>query len=90
MSEVTVALAQRSRWQAFTSDSSNRFGLMMFEDAPTPEERSNLDFLVGRQSLAGRADSSNANVIKNPSPMAGVIERNPAKRESPDKNTSDG
>lgn len=84
MCKVTVAFAQRSRWQVFALESSKRDDLAMFELRRIAMGRSNSNVAFGRQSFLGRGDSSNAAVINNPTSMAGVVERNPAMCESPD------
>ena len=90
MSKVTVALAQRSRWQmagvrARLVDSQ----LLWPDDVRRRNQirkvRSNRNLVFGRQSLPGRGDSSNAVVINNPSPAVGVVvEKSSATREFQD------
>jgi hypothetical protein len=79
MSKVTVALAQRSRWQAFALDSLSLWPDDVRSRSQIRKARSN------RNLVPGRGDSSNAVVINNPSPAVGVVvEKSSATREFQD------
>lgn len=87
MSKVTVAIVQRSRWQALAGrllDSLSLWPDDVRRRSRIRKARSNRNLVFGRQSLSSRGHSSNAVVIRNKSPAVGVVERNLATRESPD------
>jgi hypothetical protein len=89
MGKVTVALAQRSRWQMAGVRARLVDPQLLWPDGvrrrnQIRKARSNRNLVVGRQSLPGRGNSSIEVVINNPSPAVGVVEKGPATRECQD------
>ena len=89
MGKVTVALAQRSRWQVAGVRARLVDSQLLWPDDVRRRNRirkarSNRNLVVGRQSLPGRGDSSNAAVINNPGPAVGIVEKSSATRECRD------